>query len=130
MQASGPRPFRSSELECLTSSGGFLLGLGFLEDPHDVAFLHDQVLDAIDLDLGARPLAEQDAVADLHIQRNQLARLVTAARPYGNDFPLGRLFLGSVGDDDTAGALLLGIDALDDDAVVKRTKLHAVLLSY
>src|SRR6266436_5958092 len=117
-------------VDCLSrKSGGLLLGLGFLENPHDVAFLHDEVLDAIDLDLGARPFAEQDAVADLHIQRNQFARLVAATRPYGDDFPLGRFLFGGVRDDDAAGALLLGIDALDDDAVVKRTKLHAVLLS-
>src|SRR5215813_8836116 len=116
-------------VDCLSASGGLFLGLGFLKDPHDVAFLHDEVLDAIDLDLGARPLAEQHAVADLHIQRNQLALLVTAAWPYGDDFPLRGFFFSGVRDDDAAGALLLGIDALDDDAVVKRTKLHAVLLS-
>src|SRR6266436_7643086 len=116
-------------VDCLSASGGLLLALGFLENPHDVAFLHDEVLDAIDLDLGARPLTEQDAVADLHVQRNQLARLVAATRAYGDDFPLGGFLFGGVRDDDAAGALLLGIDALDDDAVVKRTKLHAVLLS-
>src|SRR5258708_36333303 len=110
------------------SSGGLFLGLGFLKDPHDVAFLHDEVLDAIDLDLGARPLAEQDAVADLHIQRNQFARLVAATRAYGDDFPLGGFLFSGVWDDDAAGALLVGIDALDDDAVVKRPTLHAVLL--
>src|SRR5215475_11259095 len=114
---------------CLSGSGGLFLGLGLLKDPHDVAFLHDEVLDAIELDLGARPLAEQDTVADLHIQRHQLARFVTAARPYGDDFALRGLFSSAVRDDDAAGALLLGIDALDDDAVVKRTKLHAVLLN-
>jgi hypothetical protein len=42
---------------------------------------------------------------------------------------LGGFFFSGVRDDDAAGALLLGIEALDDDAVVKRTKLHAVLLN-
>jgi len=42
---------------------------------------------------------------------------------------LGGLLLGGVGNDDAAGRLFLGIDALDDDAVVKRTKLHGVLLT-
>src|ERR1700722_1702613 len=111
-------------------SGRLLLGLGLLEDPHDVAFLHDQVFDAVDLDLGARPLAEQDPIAGLHIQRDQLAGLVAAARADGDDLALGGLLFGGVGNDDAAGALLLGIDALDDDAVVKRTEFHGVLLSY
>ena len=35
-----------------------------------------------------------------------------------------------VGNDDAAGGLLLGVDALDDDAVVKRAELHDVLLGY
>ena len=38
--------------------------------------------------------------------------------------PCARLLLGGVGNDDAAGSLLLGIDALDDDAVVKRTEFH------
>src|SRR5215467_9332111 len=130
MHACGRCPFRYWEKCRLPErvSGGLLLGLGFLEDPHDVAFLHDEVLDAIDLDLGARPLPKQDPVADLHVKRHQFARLVTATGPYGDDFALRRFFPGGVRDDDAAGALLLGIYALDDDAVVKRTKLHAALL--
>src|SRR5205823_2969594 len=44
---------------------GLLAGSGGLfENAHDVAFLHDQEIDAVDLDLGARPLAEQHALAD------------------------------------------------------------------
>jgi hypothetical protein len=57
-----------------TQSGGLLpglgLGLGFDQHPHDVALLHYEVLDAIDFDLGARPLAEQDAVADFDVDRD------------------------------------------------------------
>src|SRR6202023_2214588 len=97
-------------------SGGLPLGMGLFENAHDVAFLHDQVFDAVDLDFGARPLAEQNAIADLDVERNELARLVAAARPDGDDFALRGLLLGGVRDDDAAGTLLLGIDALDDDA--------------
>src|SRR5271156_5837394 len=51
--------------------GGFLLGGGSVgEHAHDVALLHDQELLAVDLDLGARPLAEQHAVADLDVDRD------------------------------------------------------------
>src|ERR1700738_4149717 len=45
---------------------GLLLGGGKIgENAHDVALLHDQQFLAVELDLGARPFAEQDAVADL-----------------------------------------------------------------
>src|SRR5246127_667707 len=36
---------------------------GLFHDAHDVALLHDNKLLVVDLDLGARPLAEQHAVA-------------------------------------------------------------------
>src|SRR4029079_12666506 len=98
------------------------------EDAHDVALLHDQQVLAVDLDLGARPLAEQHAIADLDVDRDQLAALVAATRADGDDFALGGLFLGRVGNDDAACGLLFGVDALDHDAVVKRTEFHTVLL--
>src|SRR5499427_4840636 len=110
------------------ASGGLLAGDALFDDAHDVALLHDQELFAVDLDLGARPFAEQHPVADLDVDGDQLAGLVAAAGANRDDLALGGLFLGGVGDDDAAGGLLFGIDALDDNAVVKRTKLHDVLL--
>src|SRR6478752_3276516 len=47
---------------------------------HDVALLHDQEFLAVELDLGAGPFAEQHAVADLQVDRDQLTGLVAAAR--------------------------------------------------
>ena len=41
---------------------------------HDVGFLHDQQVLAVELDLGAAPLAEQDAVADLDVERRRSCR--------------------------------------------------------
>src|SRR3954471_2503180 len=84
---------------------------------HDVAFLHDQQFFAVELDLGARPLAEQHLVTDLDVDRDQLAGLVAAAGADADDFAFRRLFLGAVGDDDAALGLLFGGDTLDDDAV-------------
>src|ERR1700741_439958 len=110
-------------------SGLFLSG-GVAENTHDVALLHDQQLLAVDLDLGARPLAEQHAVADLDVDRDQFAALIAAARANGDNFALGGLFLGRVGNDDAASGLLFSFDALDYDAVVKRTEFHAVLLHF
>src|ERR1700759_5677075 len=77
-------------------SGGALLGDALVEDAHDVGLLHDQQLVAVDLDLGAGPLAEQDAVADLDVELDQLALLVAHARADGEDLALHRLLLGGV----------------------------------
>jgi hypothetical protein len=97
-----------------------------LEHAQDVAFLHDQQVLAVDLDLGARPLAEQDAVAGLHVQRLDLAVFVVArAGADGDDFAFLRLFLGGVGDDDPALGLFFFLDALDEDAVSQGTKPRA-----
>src|ERR1043166_3349040 len=103
---------------------GLLLGDGLFENAHDVAFLHDQEVLTIDLHLGAGPLAEQHALADLEVDRDQLAVLVSATGADGDDLALRGLLFDGVGNDDAAGALLLGIDALDDDAVVKRAEFH------
>src|SRR5437660_11811047 len=117
-------------LSAAARSGGLLLGHRRVEHAHDVALLHDQEFDAIEFDFGAGPLAEQHAVADLHIDRDELAGLIAPAGTDGDDLALLRLFLCGVGNDDPAGALLFGVDALDDDTVVKRTGLHRLLLSY
>src|ERR1700716_3605940 len=110
---------------------GLLLGGGQIgENAHDVALLHDQELLTVELDLGAGPLAEQHAVADLEVDRDQLAGFVTAARTDCRDFALRGLFLGGVRNDNAASCLLFGVDALDHNAVVKRTEFHAILLGY
>src|SRR5262249_34965885 len=83
----------------------------------------------IDLDLGPRPLAEQHTVADLEIDRDQLAGLVPAPGADGNDLSLLRLLLGGIGDDDAAGSLLFGFDARHNDAIVQWTELHWLLPS-
>jgi hypothetical protein len=79
---------------------------GLVEDAHDVGLLHDQELLTIELHLGARPLAEQDAVAGLHVERAKLALVVQRAGADGDHFAFLRLFLGGVGDDDAARGLL------------------------
>src|SRR5450432_2048507 len=87
---------------------GLLLGGGNVgENAHDVAFLHDQQFYAVELDLGAGPLAEQHAVANLEINRDQLAGFVTAAWADRRDFALRGLFLGAVRNDDAASCLFL-----------------------
>jgi hypothetical protein len=82
---------------------GLPLGHGLVDDAHDVGLLHDQEFFAVDLDLGARPLAEQHAVTFFEIDRNELAGLVAATRTNGDDLALRGLLLGRIGDDDAAG---------------------------
>ena len=59
--------------------------MGSVDDAHDVGFLHDQQLVAVDLDFGARPLAEQHLVAGLDVEGNKLAGFVAGAGAGGDD---------------------------------------------
>jgi hypothetical protein len=81
------------------TQGGLLLGIGLAQHPLNVALFHDEVIDTVDFDLGARPCAEQDAVANLDVNRDELAALVAAARSNGDDLALLWLLLGGVGND-------------------------------
>ena len=83
---------------------------------------------AVDLDLGARPLAEQNLVAGLHVERRELAAVVASARADSDDFAFLRLLLGGIGDDDPALGLFLTLETSDHDAVVQRTKAHDLFL--
>src|SRR5664279_4291259 len=47
------------------SSGLFLRGASALEHAHDVGLFHDQEVLTVDLDLRARPFAEQNSLARL-----------------------------------------------------------------
>jgi hypothetical protein len=109
-------------------SRSLLTCFGLDQNPHDVAFLHDQVLIVIDLHLGAGPLAEQHQIAGFDIDRNELADLITSTGANGNNFALLGLFLGGVGNDDASSTLCLGFDAFDYDTIVKRTEFHVSLL--
>src|SRR6266480_3010538 len=84
---------------------------------HDVGLLHDQEILAVDLHLGAGPLAEQHAVAGLQVDRDQLAGLVASAGAHRQDLTFLRLLLDGVRDDDPALGLLFRLDAADDNAV-------------
>ena len=100
----------------------------FVDDAEDFFLAHDEVLLAVDLDLLAGVLAEQDGVAFLDVERRDLAVLLDLALADGDDLALLRLFLGGVGDDDAADLLFAFFDALHDDAVVQGTDLTFVLL--
>src|SRR6201999_3226839 len=102
--------------------------LAALENAHVVGLLHDQEFLAVDLHLGAGPLAEQHEVAGLHFRGDALATVVQGARTHRDHFAFLRLLLGGIGDDDAAGGLLILLDAADDHAVAEGTEFHAKLL--
>ena len=96
----------------------FFLDVAFFDHRQDVVFTHDEVFVPIELDLLAGVLAEQNAVARLHVERDALAIVFGLAITRGDDFALLRLFLRAVGDNDSADFLFAFVDALNNDAVV------------
>src|SRR6516165_7220101 len=104
--------------------GRLLADDGLFDHAHNVAFLHDEVFDTVELNPGARPLAEEHSVAFLEVDRNELAGFVPAAWTDGDHLALSRLLLGGIRNDDSAGGLIVGVDPRNHDAVVKRPKLH------
>src|SRR5205814_10508666 len=87
---------------------------------------HDEVLVAVNLDFLAGVLAEQDDVARLDVERRDLAVLFDFALASGDDLALLGLFLGGIGDDDPADFLFAFFEALNNDAVVQRSDVHAL----
>src|SRR6185436_14713892 len=83
-----------------------------------------EVVDAVDLDLVARVLAEQDAIALLHAERANLALVVDLAVADRDHLALGGLLLGRVGDDDAALRLFLFGDAAHENAILQRADFH------
>src|SRR5690348_11847170 len=97
-----------------------------LDDRHKIFFAHDEQFLAIHLDLGAGVLAEQHLVAGLDTHRAHLAVFLDLAGAHGDHFALDRLLGRGIWDDDAAGGFGFRLQALDDHAVVQRTKLHGL----
>src|SRR5256714_6444697 len=104
--------------------GSLLAGDGLFDHAHDVALFHDQIFDPLDLDLRARPFAEQHAIANLEVDGDDFPGLVAAAWTNGDHLSLRRLLFGGIRNDDSPCGLIVGVDARNDDAVVKWPKLH------
>src|SRR6185369_8688984 len=88
-------------------------GGGLGQDGEDFVLTEDQDVFAVDADVRARVLSEQDLVADLDVEG-------------GEDFAFLGLLLGRVGDDDPALRGLLLLDATDDQTIVQGTYLHRI----
>ena len=91
--------------------------MAFDNGQHVILF-HDEVLMAVECDLLASMLAEEDPVAGFDVEGHPLAIVVRLAVAGGDDRALLRLLFGAVRDDDPADALLTFLEAVNDDAVV------------
>src|SRR6185295_7960034 len=93
-----------SRISSATRPASAELSMSSADDAEEVLFLQDHVLDAAELDLGARPLAVDHLVAE----GLQAAVLQPLALPDRHDLALHGLILGGVGDDDSGLGLGLG----------------------
>src|ERR1700756_3659692 len=117
--------WRASSLK-RTSFAGIVVILYLLafNHGHDVFFAHDHEVITVDLDLSSAVLAEQDLVADFHVERPHLTVFKNLSLTDRDDLPLDGLLRRGIGNHDTARGGALLFQALHDDAVMKRTNLH------
>src|SRR6185295_13863305 len=95
-----------------------------LDHAEDVFLAHDEILRAVDGDLGAGILAEQDAIAFLQVELVQLSVVVDLPLTDRHDLAFLRFLFGGIGDDDPARGLFFFLDALHDYPVLQRTNVH------
>src|SRR3981081_470660 len=102
--------------------------LGF-NHGHNVFLSHHNQFFAFNANFGAAVLAEEDLVADLDVERTDLAVFENLAFADRYDFSLNGFFGRRIGNHDAArrGAVLF--QAFHDDTVMKRTDLHSGMLS-
>src|SRR5262249_18238230 len=100
------------------------LWLESADDGQDFIFAQDQVLLAVDLDVGPGILAEEDLVSGLDVQRQLGAVLEDLPVADRDDLALLGLLLRGVRDDDSSLDGLFLFDTTDDQPIVKRTNLH------
>src|SRR5687767_6569855 len=114
---------RTSLAAMIACSSGLLF-----DDGHDVFLAHHEEVFAVDLDFGSAVLAEQDLVADLDVERTDLAVFQDLALADRDDLAADGLLGSGVGNDDPAGGFALFVFALDDHTIMKRTDLHGSTL--
>ena len=85
--------------------------------------MHDQVLDVVKLDLVAGILAVENLVAGLDIHGQYLAFLGHFALAGGYNLAFLRLFLGGLGNNDSASLAFLLLNRLDENPVAQGLKL-------
>src|SRR6476661_3489465 len=96
---------------------GWLLAAG-ADDGEDVAGRQDEVLLALDLDLGAAVLGVDDLVADRDVEGDAVP-VLEPARAYRHDGALHWLLLRRVGDHEARRGHLFALVRLHDDPVLE-----------
>src|SRR5579864_1992838 len=104
------------------------LGIGFpssgvgghsaLDGRKDLVFSHDQVLHAVQLDLLAGVLAEEDGIARFHVELHPISVVADLAVARGDHRTALRFFLRGIRDDDAADLLFAFLEAFDENPVV------------
>jgi hypothetical protein len=94
------------------------------DDAHDVALVHDQVLDTLDLDLLTGPFSEQNAVTHLDAKGLDPTLVIACPCPDGDDLTFLRPLLSRVGNNDAVCGSVVLIDAPEDDAVMQWPEIH------
>ena len=94
----------------------------FLNHGKQIILFHDEEFVTVNLDGLAAVFAEQDAVTDLDGHGADFALVILLARADSQHFALIGLFGSTVRNDDARGGLGFVFDALDNDAIVQRTK--------
>jgi hypothetical protein len=89
----------------------------------------DDVVFALELDFGARVLADEYLVAGLDRERVRAATVEDLAVADGDDHRLKRLLLGGVGNEQATGGLLILRDAGGQDAIVEWADPHFTSVS-
>src|SRR5215813_2496222 len=96
------------------------------EDSEHFLFADDQELFAVDLDLVSGVLAEENAIAILHVNGLSFTLVVLLASTNGDHLTLLRLLFRSVGNDDAATNGLRLIETANQNAVMQRGQLSHV----
>src|SRR3989442_435632 len=85
-----------------------------------------EVLLAVERNLFARILAKEDPVTRFDVEGDPLAGVCRLPVAGGDDRALLRLFLGGIWNDDPAHSLFGFVEALNHNAVVQRSQMHAL----
>ena len=89
-----------------------------------IAFAKDLVLNTVDFNFASAVFAEDHFVADFYAQNSANTAIEKLARTDRDNLAALWLFLGGIGQNDTACGGLFCFEWLDNDAVIEWTKIY------
>src|SRR5947208_15492239 len=112
--------FSVYDLFCHLSSVLFLSGsfAGMSQNAYNLVFAQDEVVLILQLDFGSGILSKKYPVAFLHFQRHDRTVLERLACSHRDDLAFLRLFLRSVGNNDSALHCLLLLNTLNQNSIM------------